>query len=59
MGAGDAFLGAGMLALLEGRPLGEALRRGAAAGGLAIGRRGVYEALPSRSEIDAFLAAEG
>jgi ribokinase len=59
VGAGDAFLGAGALALLEGRTLDEALRRGAAAGAIAVARRGVYEALPSRREIDAFLAARG
>ncbi len=56
VGAGDAFLGASALALIEGRPLVEALRRGAAAGAIAVSRSGVYEALPSRNEVDAFLA---
>jgi ribokinase len=58
VGAGDAFLGACVLALLEGEALGEALRRGAAAGCIAVARRGVYDALPSRDEIEAFLARQ-
>ena len=56
VGAGDAFLGTAVVALLEGRPLAEALRRGAAAGAIAVSRRGVYEALPGREQVDAFLA---
>jgi ribokinase len=59
VGAGDAFLGTAVVALLEGRPLAVALRRGAAAGALAVSRRGVYGALPSREAVDAFLAARG
>ena len=55
VGAGDAFLGAAIVALLEGLSPDEALRRGAAAGAIAVARTGVYEALPSRREIDAFL----
>ncbi len=56
VGAGDAFLGTVVVALLEGRPLAEALRRGAAAGAIAVSRRGVYEALPTAAAVDAFLA---
>jgi ribokinase len=56
VGAGDAFLGTSVVALLEGRPLAEALRRGAAAGAMAVSRRGVYDALPGREALDAFLA---
>ena len=55
VGAGDAFLGVSCAALLEGLALQEALRRGAAAGALAVSRRGVYEALPTRSEVYMFL----
>ncbi|HET7714445.1 MAG TPA: ribokinase [Bauldia sp.] len=58
VGAGDAFLGTAVVALLEGRPLGEALRRGAAAGAIAVSRRGVYEALPTRADVDAFLGRQ-
>ena len=56
VGAGDAFLGTAVVALLEGLALVEALRRGAAAGAITVSRRGVYEALPSREQVDAFLA---
>lgn len=56
VGAGDAFLGTAVVALIEGWPLAEALRRGAAAGAIAVSRRGVYEALPARADVDAFLA---
>ena len=56
VGAGDAFLGTFATAMLEGLTLAEALRRGAAAGALAVSRRGVYDALPSREEVDRFLA---
>lgn len=55
VGAGDAFLGVFCCALIAGDGFGEALRRGAAAGALAVSRRGVYEALPTRAEVDAFL----
>ena len=58
VGAGDAFLGVSMAALLEGLSIDEALRRGAAAGAIAVARHGVYDALPSRREIDAFLSAQ-
>ncbi|MCB1500381.1 MAG: ribokinase [Bauldia sp.] len=57
VGAGDAFLGTTVVALLEGRAFAEALRRGAAAGCLAVSRGGVYDALPDRAAVDAFLAA--
>jgi ribokinase len=59
VGAGDAFLGTTVVALLEGRPITEALRRGAAAGAIAVSRRGVYDALPSREDVDLYLTATG
>ncbi len=56
VGAGDAF-GAGMvIALCEGKSLREAVRYGAAAGALAVTKRGAQEAMPSRDEVDALLA---
>jgi len=58
VGAGDAFLGTAVVALLDGRPLADALRRGAAAGAIAVSRCGVYGALPDREQIDAFLARQ-
>lgn len=59
VGAGDAFLGTVVVALLEGRPIAEALRRGAAAGAIAVSRRGVYDALPGREDVDLYLTATG
>lgn len=55
VGAGDAFLGVFSTATLEGQPISNALRRGAAAATLALSRSGVYDALPSRRDVDAFL----
>lgn len=59
VGAGDAFLGVFVTALLEGVSLPETLRRGAAAGTLAVSRRGVYAALPTRAEVDRLVASVG
>ncbi len=59
VGAGDAFLGTAIVALIEGAPLAVALRRGAAAGAIAVSRRGVYDALPPRDAVDRYLAAAG
>lgn len=58
VGAGDAFLGVAVTGMLEGLDLTEALRRGAAAGALAVMQRGAYNALPARAEIDRFLAGQ-
>lgn len=57
--AGDAFCGALAAALVEGRNLQTAVRLAAAAGALCTTRRGAQEALPSRREIDEFLARRG
>lgn len=57
VGAGDAFLGHFTAAYLAGMRLDGALRRGAAAGALAVSRRGAYDALPTRAEVEALLAA--
>ncbi len=58
VGAGDAFLGTFAVARLEGVPMEAALRRAAAAGALAVTRRGAYAALPMRAEVDAYLASQ-
>ena len=50
--AGDAFSGALAVALGEGRSMEEAIRFGAAAGALAVTKRGVQTAMPSRVEVD-------
>ena len=50
--AGDAFSGALAVALGEGRSMEESIRYGAAAGALAVTKRGVQTAMPSRTEVD-------
>jgi 5-dehydro-2-deoxygluconokinase len=56
LGAGDAFL-AGLLAgLLAGRPLAEAATIGNACGALVVSRHGCTPAMPSRVELDDYLA---
>jgi ribokinase len=50
--AGDAFTGAYAVALVEGRPTGDALRWACAAGALCATRPGASSALPTRAEID-------
>ncbi len=58
VGAGDAFLGTFAVARLEDLPLDAALCRAAAAGALAVTRRGAYAALPSRAEVDSRVATQ-
>lgn len=55
VGAGDAFAGALVVALAEGRPLEEALQFANGAGALATLRPGAQGAIPRRAEIDASL----
>jgi ribokinase len=55
VGAGDSFLAAFVVARLEGAGLAVALKRGAAAGALAVGCHGAYDGLPRRGDIDRFL----
>lgn len=50
--AGDAFSGALAVALGEGRSMEQAIRYGAAAGALAVTKRGVQTAMPTRAEVD-------
>jgi len=54
--AGDAFTGAFVVALAEGRPHDEALRWACAAGALCATRPGASTALPMRREIDELFA---
>jgi ribokinase len=56
LGAGDAFSAGLAAALVEGRPFEECLRRAAACGALATRRIGVLAALPTRAELERFLA---
>lgn len=56
-GAGDAFVAALAVALLEGRPEESALMFACAAGALAATRPGAQPSLPNRLEVEALLAA--
>jgi ribokinase len=55
-GAGDAFNGALAASLAEGRGIEEAVRRAVAAGSMATRARGARPGLPTREELEAFLA---
>jgi ribokinase len=52
VGCGDAFVGAFLAAIAEGKDAAQALARGNAAGALAAMRSGAMRSLPSRSEVD-------
>lgn len=54
--AGDAFAGALAAALAAGATLDGAARRAAAAGALAVTRRGASPSIPTAAEVDALLA---
>jgi len=56
--AGDAFTGALGASLAQGASLPEAVRRGLAAGALAVTVRGASPSLPTAEAVDAFLAAQ-
>jgi len=57
--AGDAFNGALVVALAEGRSLLEAVRYGMAAGALSATKRGAQPSLPKREEVENFLQSVG
>ncbi|MEW2521871.1 5-dehydro-2-deoxygluconokinase [Actinacidiphila alni] len=57
LGAGDAFGGALCAGLLSGAPLPDTLRAANAAGALVAARLACADAMPTRAEIDAMLAA--
>jgi ribokinase len=54
--AGDAFAGALGAALASGQPLEAAIRYGAAAGALAVSKRGASPSIPTAAEIEQLLA---
>jgi ribokinase len=54
--AGDTFCGALVAALSQGAALAPALRRASAAAALACTRLGAQASIPTRAEVDAFLA---
>lgn len=54
-GAGDAFVGAICVALLEGMPADQALRFACAAGALAATTAGAQPSLPTRGEVEAII----
>ncbi len=55
--AGDCFNGAFAVALLEGRDPWAAARFASAAAAISVTRTGAQASMPSRAEVDAFLAA--
>jgi ribokinase len=55
--AGDSFNGGLAHALEQGKPLEQALRYAAACGALSTTKKGASAAAPTRSEVEAFLAA--
>ena len=55
VGAGDGFAVGTITALLEGLPLSEAVRRGAAIGALAVMSPGDNEGLPDREKLERFM----
>jgi len=54
-GAGDAFIGGFAAAIVEGKPLEEALHYATAAGALAATKAGAQSSLPSRQELEQFV----
>jgi len=54
--AGDAFVAAFTLAILEGKPVEEAIRFANAAGALATTKLGAQPSLPTRKEVERLLA---
>ena len=59
LAAGDAFHGGFVLALAEGKSEIEAMRFGSAVAGIKCSRLGGGAGMPTRAEVDAFLAAAG
>jgi 5-dehydro-2-deoxygluconokinase len=55
-GAGDAFLGTFVAAIAQGVAVREAVLRGSAAAAMVVARVGCAPAMPTREELDGFLA---
>ncbi|NBQ15536.1 MAG: ribokinase [Proteobacteria bacterium] len=58
VGCGDAFVGASLAALAEGRALEDAMAWGNAAGALAAMKQGAIPSLPGRAEVVALAATQ-
>ncbi len=58
VGAGDAFLSGFLAGWLDGRPWRDCGRLGNGCGALVVARHGCTPAMPSRIELDAFLARD-
>lgn len=58
-GAGDTYAGVFAAGLDAGLEVAQAMRRAAAAAAIQVTRPGTAEAIPTRAEIDAFLAERG
>jgi len=56
--AGDAFNAGLAVAISDGRPLRDAVRWGMAAGAIAVTRPGAQQAMPTRREVEEFLATQ-
>lgn len=56
VGAGDGFAAGVLSALQEGLPIREAVRRGNAVGAIQVMSRGDNDGLPTRAELEAFMA---
>jgi 5-dehydro-2-deoxygluconokinase len=57
-GAGDSFMGGFVAGLAAGLPVRDAVLRGSAAAAMVVARVGCAPAMPTRAELDAFLAAQ-
>ncbi|MCY1127968.1 5-dehydro-2-deoxygluconokinase [Frigidibacter sp. RF13] len=57
-GAGDAFMGGFLAALAAGQPLRGAVLRGSAAAAIVVSRVGCAPAMPTGTELDAFIASQ-
>jgi ribokinase len=55
LGAGDAFSAGFAVSLVDEFPFVDCLRRAAACGAMATKKLGVFDALPSRAQVEAFL----
>jgi len=55
-GAGDAFHGGFALGLAEGFDVEAAVRFGAAVAGISVTRAGAAASMPTRAEVEAFMA---
>jgi len=54
--AGDAFIGGFATALLENKPLEEAVRYGCACGALATTKFGAQPSLPAKEEVESLIS---